>query len=222
MMVVSSTTCSSFIHRAEASATSRSTAFFGSLAPVPTIMSMTSWFSQNSHSPSEASTIILSASVSSTWCISGSEITPAVCATVSPSERAIASPGMSMWPSHTRGGPSMPSSYSTANTRPPAARMRFFSSSRSGLWSSETSTAWILPSSPCRPRMIRESPMLATLSVSSRIVPNTAVVPENSVSILASANTALSSRATSAAMALPGSVSQREFRYTLAGSRSVK
>mmetsp|Transcript_7501 Transcript_7501/g.26783 ORF Transcript_7501/g.26783 Transcript_7501/m.26783 type:complete len:223 (-) Transcript_7501:716-1384(-) len=222
MIVVSSTTCSSFIHRADASATSRSTAFFGSFAPVPTTMSMTSWFEQNSHNPSLAITMILSASVRVTSCISGSEITPAVCATVSPSDRAMARPGMSMCPSHTRGGPSMPSSYSTAKTRPPAALMRFISSSRSGLWSIDTSTAFSLPAASWRPRMMRESPMFATVSVSSRIVAKTAVVPLNSVSMLASASTARSSFATSCAIALPGSVAHFGLRYTRFAMRSVK
>ena len=65
--------------------------------------------------------------------------------------RDMASPGMSMCASHTRGGPSTPSSYSTANTRPPAARMRRCSSGRSGLWSSDTATASSCPASRLQP-----------------------------------------------------------------------
>ena len=42
----------------------------------------------------------------------------------------MASPGVSMLPSHTLGGPSMPSAYSTENTLPPAHRMRCFCSPR--------------------------------------------------------------------------------------------
>mmetsp|Transcript_100653 Transcript_100653/g.293347 ORF Transcript_100653/g.293347 Transcript_100653/m.293347 type:complete len:203 (-) Transcript_100653:289-897(-) len=50
----------------------------------------------------------------------------------------------------------------TCSTRPPARSMRFFSSARVGLWSSETATAW-----PPRQSTALESPRLATTSRSA-------------------------------------------------------
>mmetsp|Transcript_13327 Transcript_13327/g.42120 ORF Transcript_13327/g.42120 Transcript_13327/m.42120 type:complete len:318 (-) Transcript_13327:59-1012(-) len=132
---------------------------------------------------------------------SGLEETPAVCATTSPMERDMARPGRSRWPSQTRGGPSTPSSYSTAKTRPPAATMRFFSSGRSGLWSVERATA---PAAV--PRVTRESPTLATRRTPSRRQQKTSVVPLNSVSTAASSTSSRSRLAMASSMArrIPG------------------
>jgi len=57
-------------------------------------------------------------SPSTSWSskISGSELTPAECATLSPKLRDMASPGMSAWASQTRAGPSIPSSYRTCRS----------------------------------------------------------------------------------------------------------
>mmetsp|Transcript_22661 Transcript_22661/g.72914 ORF Transcript_22661/g.72914 Transcript_22661/m.72914 type:complete len:223 (-) Transcript_22661:424-1092(-) len=166
---------------------------------------MTSAFSMNSHSPSLPSTSTLSLAVNFTWCTSGSELTPAVCATTSPSERDMARPGMSMCASHTRAGPSIPSSYSTANTRPPVASMRARSSGRSGLWSRDTGTAFHTPSDSSVPRMMRESPTLATNSSESLMQATTAVVPLNSVSMEVSSKISASMVASAVAIARQGS-----------------
>mmetsp|Transcript_31042 Transcript_31042/g.41151 ORF Transcript_31042/g.41151 Transcript_31042/m.41151 type:complete len:207 (-) Transcript_31042:229-849(-) len=204
MMLVSSMTASSFIHRADASATSMSTARFGSRTSA--MKSTTSWLVMNSHRPSDAMMSILKSSVRSYVVITGSDTTPAVCATVSPSDRLIARPGMSMCPSHTRAGPDTPSSYVTANTRPPLATMRASSPGESGLLSSVRSTATSFPREFTRAPMRRESPMFATVILRSRIVAITAVLPENSVSMDASASRDRSRRSTSSRMARPGSV----------------
>ena len=120
--VVSSITCSSFIHLSFDSLMRRSTANLGSV--VVKAISITSWSDMNSQRPSEAITMIRSSRLFGlNWYStnSGSEDTPAECATASHRERLIAKPGTSMCPSHTLAGPSTPSSYSTANTRPPFA-----------------------------------------------------------------------------------------------------
>lgn len=67
---------------------------------------ITSSDGMNSHSPSDPITITRSSSVSVRSLTSGVEITPTECATVSHSDRDIASPGMSWSASHTRTGPS--------------------------------------------------------------------------------------------------------------------
>mmetsp|Transcript_19369 Transcript_19369/g.45154 ORF Transcript_19369/g.45154 Transcript_19369/m.45154 type:complete len:224 (-) Transcript_19369:256-927(-) len=147
----------------------------------------------NSQRPSEPMMSVLVLLVSGTVYTSASEMTPAECATVSPRERLIASPGISMCLSQTRAGPSTPSSYSTANTRPPDLMIRAFSFGSSGLLSMDTSFATILPESSSSPSMMRESPQLAQYSVLSIVITvATAVVPENSVSIDPSLSTSAS------------------------------
>ena len=93
---------------------------------------------RNSHTPSVAKTTKRSSSVSVVVLISGSANTPTLSAARSPNDRAMASPGMSMFLRHTRGTPH-------SKTRPPLPTMRASSSGRLGLWSSERSTAVSLP-----------------------------------------------------------------------------
>lgn len=62
-------------------------------------------FEINSHTPSEAMIMNLSAAVSWSSKIYGSAMTPAFAATESPIERVIASPGTSSYFSHTLKGP---------------------------------------------------------------------------------------------------------------------
>ena len=100
-----------------------------------------------------------------------------------------------MWPSHTRHGPSTPSSYSTANTRPPLASIRAFSAGKSGLWSMVNCTAVIPPDAFLYPNDARESPMLAIVQLLSRITTQLNVVPEKSVSIVLSRKISASHRA---------------------------
>mmetsp|Transcript_4021 Transcript_4021/g.11732 ORF Transcript_4021/g.11732 Transcript_4021/m.11732 type:complete len:241 (+) Transcript_4021:745-1467(+) len=168
-----------------------STAMRGSLQLCATLM--TSWSLMNSQSPSEAMTMRASC-VGSMVRVknSGTEITPAVCATVSPSDRLMARPGTSMSPSHTRAGPSMPSSYLTAKTRPPAPSMRSCSGPRSGLWSMLIASASSFPLDCRIPIEMRLSPTLATVSVLPRMIPMTSVVPLNSQSMLGSLSMRLS------------------------------
>mmetsp|Transcript_25392 Transcript_25392/g.47718 ORF Transcript_25392/g.47718 Transcript_25392/m.47718 type:complete len:334 (-) Transcript_25392:48-1049(-) len=174
-------TCSSLIHLWFASRTRASTEMRGSEAS--TAMPTHSSLSMNSQRPSVATRINLSVAGSSSRSKnSGSLMTPAVWATASPRERDMARPGTSMCPSHTRGGPSIPSSYSTAKTRPPALMMRFFSSGVSGLWSWVNSSATILPLGPSFPMVTRESPMLQPIIVFPRMMAMERVVPLNSVS----------------------------------------
>ena len=61
--------------------------------------------SRNSHTPSEANTMNLSSSVILNISISGSQITPAELAMLSPNDLLIASPGMSSSLSQTLYGP---------------------------------------------------------------------------------------------------------------------
>ena len=112
--VVSSTTFSASNQRFHAIVQSRSTASYTSLRS-PTLTSgcsqssinlITSCEGMNSHSPSLPITITRSSSVRSLSVTSGVLITPTECATVSHSERDIASPGMSWSANQTRAGPS--------------------------------------------------------------------------------------------------------------------
>ena len=109
IIVVSSTTPSSFIHRLCASEAMMLHALSGSVHAA--VIFATSSFVMNSHNPSVARTRNLSVLSNLRVKISGSLLTPAVCAIVSPNDRDMASPGMSMWPNQTRAGPSTPSSY---------------------------------------------------------------------------------------------------------------
>mmetsp|Transcript_11318 Transcript_11318/g.18431 ORF Transcript_11318/g.18431 Transcript_11318/m.18431 type:complete len:247 (-) Transcript_11318:398-1138(-) len=201
--VVSSITCSSTIQRSLASLINLSTAYLGSV--VCSAISITSWSVMNSHKPSDARTKIRSSrpsGLNSYSTNSGSEDTPAECATASPRERLMASPGTSICPSHTRGGPSTPSSYSTANTRPPFSSMRAFSAGRSGLWSCEMAMPVIPPAALRYPIVLRESPMLPVVMVFPRITAHVKVVPEKSVSMEGSLSISLSTLATTSPMAV--------------------
>mmetsp|Transcript_18994 Transcript_18994/g.45867 ORF Transcript_18994/g.45867 Transcript_18994/m.45867 type:complete len:219 (+) Transcript_18994:235-891(+) len=174
-------TCSSCIHLVPASVTRVSTACAGPICP--STVSHVSSLVMNSQSPSVAMTRNLSSLESkSNSENSGSDDTPAECATTSPRDRDMASPGTSIWPSQTRGGPSIPSSYSTAKTRPPQAKIRSFSLGESGLWSYVMSTGTIRPSCSL-PKMTRESPMLTPVRWLPRMIAIDNVVPLNSVSI---------------------------------------
>mmetsp|Transcript_6158 Transcript_6158/g.12897 ORF Transcript_6158/g.12897 Transcript_6158/m.12897 type:complete len:260 (-) Transcript_6158:450-1229(-) len=181
MMVVSSITCSSLIHLVFASFTRVFTASLGLADGMQ--RSTVSSFPTNSQRPSVATTTNLSVAGSKSLSVnSGSEMTPAVCATASPRDLDIAKPGTSMCPSQTLGGPSMPSSYSTAKTLPPAARMRSFSFGESGLWSCVNSSATSLPCSSFA-MITRESPMFTPVILLPLMMAMESVVPLNSVSI---------------------------------------
>mmetsp|Transcript_17291 Transcript_17291/g.30475 ORF Transcript_17291/g.30475 Transcript_17291/m.30475 type:complete len:211 (+) Transcript_17291:79-711(+) len=189
-MVVSSITGSSSCHLRLDSRTSSAMAARGSLVCMCLeTISATSWLVINSHNPSVAITINLSNSGSSSYeCSSAFEMTPASLPTVSQRDRLMARPGMSAYESHTRAGPSIPSSYFIANTRPPERIIRARSCSLSGLWSSDRSCAMIcsviVP--PLEPLIIRESPTLATKILLSRRTLITAVVPLSVVSTVRS------------------------------------
>mmetsp|Transcript_35048 Transcript_35048/g.100940 ORF Transcript_35048/g.100940 Transcript_35048/m.100940 type:complete len:299 (+) Transcript_35048:264-1160(+) len=87
----------------------------------------------------------------------------------SPSDRVIAKPWYSLreafFDEPGFAGAAILQAPRTLRTRPPARSILFFSSIRSGLWSSETATAC-----PARQRMARESPMFAITS--RRAVPS--------------------------------------------------
>mmetsp|Transcript_21663 Transcript_21663/g.48248 ORF Transcript_21663/g.48248 Transcript_21663/m.48248 type:complete len:219 (-) Transcript_21663:362-1018(-) len=157
----------------------------------------------NSHSPSLAITRMRSSlsGLNSYSTNSGSDDTPAVCATASHRERLMARPGTSMWPSQTRAGPSTPSSYSTANTRPPLASILAFSRGRSGLWSAVRATAVTPPVALRKAIEVRLSPMLHRVQWLSRMTAQVKVVPEKSVSTEASLRISPSHRATTSVRA---------------------
>mmetsp|Transcript_102566 Transcript_102566/g.318912 ORF Transcript_102566/g.318912 Transcript_102566/m.318912 type:complete len:329 (-) Transcript_102566:969-1955(-) len=125
--------------------------------------STTSWLLRTLWMPSVASTRKESLSDNGSTFTSGSAEDSAVgCLKQrSPKERVIASPWYSRREAllEPRGfaGAAIRHAPRTFSTRPPARSMRFFSSSLSGLWSSETATAW-----PARQSTARESPTWAS------------------------------------------------------------
>mmetsp|Transcript_8928 Transcript_8928/g.24880 ORF Transcript_8928/g.24880 Transcript_8928/m.24880 type:complete len:241 (+) Transcript_8928:119-841(+) len=133
--------------------------------------STTSWLFKTSKMPSVASTKKRSLSVKGMIWMSGSAIDKEVgCLKYkSPRDLVIAKPWYSLRAdlcmefglvdAATRQAPR------TCRTRPPARSIRFFSSIRMGLWSSEAATAC-----PPRQRTARESPRFATTS--RKAVPN--------------------------------------------------
>mmetsp|Transcript_10958 Transcript_10958/g.38014 ORF Transcript_10958/g.38014 Transcript_10958/m.38014 type:complete len:223 (+) Transcript_10958:758-1426(+) len=145
MTVMSSTTpSSSTIHRWCAVSTSLFTASSGVLHAA--VIATASSDVTNSHSPSLAITTNLSLGSSSYLLTSGSVLTPTRCASMSPNARLIARPGIHAYLSHTLCGPTfVPCSSTSLSTRPPIDKIRFFSSSVSGLWSTDRSTVCITP-----------------------------------------------------------------------------
>mmetsp|Transcript_28903 Transcript_28903/g.42845 ORF Transcript_28903/g.42845 Transcript_28903/m.42845 type:complete len:273 (-) Transcript_28903:444-1262(-) len=226
MMVVSSTTPSSFIHRFLDSAARKLHTAFASFAHSAAYASRKhSSFSMNSHSPSEAIMRHSCSDVIVAVVISGVDMMPASWPTVSPKERDMARPGTSMFPSHTRGGPSMPSSYLMANTRPPLASIRAFSAGKSGLWSWDTSsgiTAPVLSPAGRRPKMIRESPMFAQVSLFPTTVASTQVLPLKRALIRLSASISFSIATTQAVMASPLCAGNFGWENSISGKRSRK
>ena len=110
--------------------------------------------------------LTLSPSAISLSQISGLAMTPTLAAMRSPNDLDIARPGTSWCESQTLGGPmSSPFKPLHASTRPLFSRIRFFSSSRSGFWSSLSLIAVsfcspLLLEALARARTARESPAL--------------------------------------------------------------
>mmetsp|Transcript_27768 Transcript_27768/g.64754 ORF Transcript_27768/g.64754 Transcript_27768/m.64754 type:complete len:222 (-) Transcript_27768:330-995(-) len=130
--------------------------------------STTSWLLSTLYMPSVASTRKRSLSDIGMILTSGSAEDSAVgCLKErSPSERVIASPWYSLREALLAAlglaGAAIRHAPRTFKTRPPARSIRFFSSSLSGLWSSETATAC-----PARQSTARESPTWANTSRSA-------------------------------------------------------
>ena len=109
---------------------------------------------------------ILSTEVSAYVQTSGKAETPTVWATESPMLLLIARPGMFLSPNQTQWGPTgFPSLSEYGKTLPPDLRIRFFSISRSGLWSSERGFASHSPPSNFWRMIDLESPAFAHISV---------------------------------------------------------
>jgi hypothetical protein len=141
----------------------------------------------NSHIPSLAMIMNLSSGVSLCSTISGSGITPTDAAHVSPMALDIANPGSfyTELRTHTLAGPISSFKLSLyAETFPPQASIRHFSSRLSGLWSKDSGTADQPPILFYRPITARESPTFPHVTKSPRTTTYTQVLPENYTSIL--------------------------------------
>mmetsp|Transcript_71053 Transcript_71053/g.213718 ORF Transcript_71053/g.213718 Transcript_71053/m.213718 type:complete len:260 (+) Transcript_71053:1287-2066(+) len=141
-------------------------------------MSIASWLSINSQTPSDASTMQRSAAVTSVSVISGSAYTPSSATAWSPIERAIARPGPRPYaPRHTRAGPYMSDA---SETKPPLDSMRTRSLGSSGFWSTDSGIAdHGPPEAGSRPITARESPTHAAQMRSVRMTHTIAVVPDS-------------------------------------------
>jgi len=137
MHVMSSMTSSSFFQRFVASFTRAFAAASGEFFSTKGNTShATSTFDINSQTPSDASRMNWSNSVSVYSIISGSGITPTDYATLSPIDLDMASPGTSSsWTQTLKGPIGSPFMSLKASTLPFCSIIRLYSSCSSGLWS---------------------------------------------------------------------------------------
>ena len=160
---MSSTDCDYFFHWAKAADTRAFAAASGaSLLKYGRTTLATCELDRNSQIPSLASMTILSWGFSTVYVISGSQEHPTECATVSPSDLDIASPGLLIFFTHTLWGPlNRPRQSWACMTLPPMAQTLAFSFGLSGLWSYVSYLILTFPWSSEEMRMHRESPTLA-------------------------------------------------------------
>lgn len=134
---MSSTDCDCFFHWARAAETKALAAASGaSFAKKGKTTLATYWFERNSQIPSLASSTILSNGVKALYVMSGSHAHPTECATVSPKDLDIASPGLFTFLTQTLWGPlNLPRQSCAYTTFPPIFMTLYISFGVSGLWS---------------------------------------------------------------------------------------